>query len=334
MRRIGVLKDVAYGAKIGGGTVAGLNEAGLLQPGAMGVFNPSKGTLLVAAGTNAAAALGDAKSVVLAFGRASGETPLLVTVPRNVKDLQVTTGRAFTKPVITIGGVNAATGLLFDNTGDVSVKIIETTYSSAFALPSMHADVYKTAAKTPEAVVDEVVAKLNASTSFGGVTATKVKDGGSQYFGITITPKVEGVSIEVGIDGMWQGASNVLTTQPVYGVGSGKQILEAEKGFSVEEGNGNYIDYAGDFFKGTFLADLSATYDQVVIESDAWHLGATTKRHVMQNTLIIAQENDATFDIDAIVAVLAFVFPTYASTTTGQEIANDDGTDNDGTAGN
>jgi hypothetical protein len=334
MRRIGVLKDVAYGAKIGGGTVAGLNEAGLLQPGAMAIFNPFKGTLLTIDGLNTVAALADAKDVVVAFGRASGEAPLLVTTPRRINNLNVVNGRAFVKPVITLGGITAPTSFLFENTGDVSVKVIETTFTSNFGIPSIHADEYKTAGMTAEALVDKIVAKLNAGTSFGGVTATKIKDGGSSFFGITITPNDTDVQIEVAIDGMWSGALNVQTTNPVYGIGAGAQILEMEKGFSVEEGNGNYIDYTNEFFKGSFLADLASIYNQITLSFDAYHMGATTKRHVASNDLIIAQENDATLTSVAIVALLALVYPTYASVTTGQEIANDDGTDNDGVSGN
>lgn len=330
MNRIGVLKDVAYGAKIGGGTVASLEEVGLLQPGAMAIFNPSTGVLLAALLGNAVAALGDTKEVVMAFGRT--ESPLLVTVPRKLKDLNRVDARSFVKPVITIGGITSSSSLAFENTGDVNVKVADTTYSSRFGIPSMNATVYKTASMTPENVVDAVVAKLNASTAFGGVTATKIKDGGSQYFGITITPKKDDVQIEVAVGEMWQGAANSQTTDPVYGIGAGADIRQVELDCSVEEGNGQYIEYGTEHFSASLEAVETAKYDVITFIYDAYHMGATTKRHVSTNNLMIAAVNGAaTFDADDVVTILDAVFPTAYSGTSAAELGAGDGGDSDGT---
>jgi len=332
MNKIGILKDVAYGAKQGGGTVAA-GEWGLLAQGAIGIFNPSKGTFLLGDVTNAAAALGDSKNVRIAVGRAGNKVSIF-DVPRNLRDLNRVNSRAFTKPVITVGGITAPLTLAFENTGDISVKVLDTTYSSRFGIPAIHADVYKTAGMTSEQAVDAIVAKLNAHTAFGGVTATKVKDGTSTYFGITITPKLEDVQIEVALDGMWAGASIVQTTAPVYGIGAASAIAVMEKEMNIEEGDGNYIEYGAEHFSAPSEV-VAARYDVTTLLYDAFHSGPVNKRHVSSNSLVLATVNGAsTFNADGLATILAAVFPNYASTTAGQEIGAGSGTDNDGTSGN
>lgn len=328
MKRIGVLKDVAYGLKSGGGTTADLSEAELLAPGAMGIYNPSTGVLLAANVANAATALADAKEVVIAFGRT--DSTLLVTVPRQVADINRVNGRAYVNNVITVGSAtDNGNELPFDTTGTVSVKVYDVTHSSRFGIPSIRANVYKTAGKTTAQVVTEVVAQLNAATNFGGVTAAVLNGDG----GFTVTAKKAGVQIEVAVSEMWEGAYVAQTTPPVYGIGAGVDIAKIEKECNVHgEGDGNYIEFGADFFSGTLETDQDDIYDVFTIIYDAYHQGATTKRHVMQRELLIAlPDGAATFTPAALITLLAAVFPTYASATTGQELAADTGGEHDGT---
>lgn len=326
MNRIGVLKDVAYGLKTGGGTVANLGEAGLLAPGSIAIFGKG-GVLLASDGANVVAAFGDVKNATIAVGRTRGA--LILEVPRSVKDINRVNSRAFTKPIITVGGTTASLSLSFENTGDAIVKVYDVTNTSKFSIPTIAASVYKTANQTPEEVVDALVVKLNAGTAFGGVIAAKVVSGA--YLGITLTPTVAGVQIAAALDGMFANDSIVQTTNPVYGIGAGADILQLEKDFSTEEGNGNYTEYAADFFSGVFEALSSARYDAITILYDAFHSGPTTRRHVSSNRLILATVNGAaTMTAAALIAILTFVFPTATSATSGVEIGGDTGGDFDG----
>jgi hypothetical protein len=330
MNRVAVLKDVAYGAKVGGGTIAGMAEVDLLVNGSMAVFNIN-GELLVAAGTNAAAVFGDKKEAYIAFGR--NETPLIVNVPRQVNYINLVNKRNAVAPIITIGGTTAALGLPLENEGDAVIKVFESTHSDRFGIPSIRASVYKKANMTTDQMFAKLVATLNASTQFGGVTATLI--GASPNYGITITPKNPKVSISVALSGMFEGGSIVNTTPAVYPFGDGQAIAQMEYESSVEEGNQGFIERAEAWFKGTLQTDVTAQYNVVTIGYGADHQGPTTKRNVMDKTLSIASvDGAATLDADNVLAILAFVFPNYASATVGQELANDDGTENDGIAGN
>lgn len=322
MNRIGVLKDVAYGLKSGGGTVADLGEAGELAPGAWALFNPA-GTLLPSALTGADGILSDHKHVVLAFGRADGS--LIVNVPRILKDLNRKNAVAAVNPIVTVGGITAADSVSFENEGEITVKVYDTTFSSRFGIPSVRASVYKTPNMTAEEAVDAVVAKLNAATSPFSVTAAKVKDGTDTYFGITITPD-DYRQIEVATDGMWANDKIEQTTNATYGFGTYEQVLQMEKDFSVEEGNGNYTEFGQDFWKGSYEAVSGTDYDLITLLYDAYHSGPVTKRHVSSNRLVIAPVNGgSTTDADAVMTILAAVFPTAFSETEGVETAEDAG---------
>jgi len=320
MNRIGVLKDVAYGLKAGGGTVADLGEAGQLAAGAWAIFNPA-GTLLPAALTGADGILSDHKHVVMAFGRA--DEALIVNVPRVVKDITRKNAVAAVNPIVTIGGTTAADSLSFENEGDITVKVYDTTFSSRFGIPSIRASVYKTANMTAEQAVDAVVAKLNAASA--PFTVTAAKTGADPNFGITITPD-DYRQIEVALDGMWANDKIAQTTDATYGFGTPAQVLQMEKDFSVEEGNGNYTEFGSDFFKGTWETDSAETYDLITIISDAYHNGPVTKRHVSTNRLVMAAVNGgSTTNAAGIMTILQAVFPTAYSATEGVETAEDAG---------
>ncbi|MAT89604.1 MAG: hypothetical protein CMC35_02835 [Flavobacteriaceae bacterium] len=328
MNRVGVLKDVAYGLKAGGGTVASINEAADLAAGAMAVFGEN-GVLLAADGSNAAAAMGDSKEVIIAFGRTN--TPLLVNVPRNVKYVNLMNYRAAVKPTIVIGGQTADTGLPFDNEGEASIKVVDNTHTSRYGLPAIKASVYKTPSMTIGQLITKLVNKLNADTTLGGVTAVAANTG--DYYQISITPK-ENIAINVALSGMFMSGKIEQTVDAVYPMGTGSQIKELEFEASVEMGNQAYTEHTTDWYKDVLETNTAANYDVITIGYDAWHQGPTTKRHVMAKALQIAAVNGATVDADAIMAILANVFPNYASETEGQEIVADDGTELDGVAGN
>lgn len=327
MNRLYVLKDVAYGAKVGGGVVATTKDLPNLTQGALAIFN-DKGAILTVAG--AAAALADSKSVQLAVGRAE-DSQLIVVNRKAVNDINLGSYRAFTKPVIKVGGSGFAISL--SGTGEVVVKISDVSFNSNTNIATQNVSVWKNAGDTTAVVLAKVVEKLNAGTL---VTAAVV----DTNTGFTVTPKDNGVVIEVSVGGLIEGSKIATTTPMVYGQGLGADVLQMEKDASVEEGNGNYIDYTSEFYKRPMEVSASVNYDLITLAWDGTHASPSHTKTVMHNTLSIACVNGVTpsttlnQDTANMMALLALIFPTAYSGASAAETATDDGTDNDGVAGN
>lgn len=324
MNRICVLKDVAYAAKVGGGTIASAKEINLLAPGALAFFT-DKGVLLTAA--NAAATVPDVKEVMVASGR-SADNQLIGQVPRKLSNINVGTYRAFTKPVLTLGALSIGAS----DEGEISVRVSDTSYTSKYNIRTASGSVYKKASTSISDAVDAVVAKLNATGSF--IVATKT--GTTPNFSITVTPKETGVTIGASLSGLIEGDSIATTTAMVHGVGTGADVLQLEKDFSVEEGNGNYIEYSADWYKRAMEADASANYDLITFLWEGVHSSPTSSHNVMKNRIIIATINGAANGqlTATLMTLIALIFGNVYAAATGAETATDDGTEQDGVSGN
>lgn len=323
MNRLYVLKDVAYGAKVGGGVVATTKDLPSLTQGALAIFN-DKGAILTVAG--AAAALADSKNVQLAVGRAE-DSQLIVVSRKAINDINLGNYRAFVKPIIKV------TPVATSGEGELVVKVSDTSFNSNTNIASINVSVWKKTGETHVQAIAKLVAKLNATTLVTAATA----DAGANF---TITPKETGVVIEVSVGGLIEGALIATTTPMVYGQGLGADVLQMEKDASVEEGNGNYIDYTSEFYKRPMEASASANYDLITLSWNGVHSSPSTTKVVMHNTLSIACVDGVTpnttlkQDTANMMALLALIFPTAYSGASAAETATDDGTDNDGVSGN
>lgn len=328
MNRLCVLKDVAYAAKVGGGVIASIKEVNLLAPGALAFFNP-KGTLLTVA--NAAVNVADVKEVTIASGRAL-DNQIINQVPRKLNDVNLGVYRAFTKPVITLGVLSIGAS----DEGEISIRVSDTSYTSKYNIRTVSGSYYKKATTSISSAVDAVVAKLNNPESF--VVATKT--GTTPNFSITLTPKENGVTISAALSGLVEGDPVAITTPMIYGIGEGTDILQTEKDFSVEEGNGNYIDYTSEWYKRNMEANASANYDVITLLWEGTHTSPTRTHNVMRNRVVIATLTNATANAalgqdDAnLMALIALIFGNAYTATAGVEIGTDDGTDQDGISGN
>lgn len=338
MNRVHVLKDVAYAAKVGGGAIAGYDDVNLLEPGAIAFFNEQGGLVDL---TASAADIADSKFFTAVVGRAD-DTSVVTMIPRKgVKDVNVVNYRAATKVVHTIGGITAQLSVPFTTEGEVSIKVDDVTFSSKGQFPSVRASAYKKATTTNEEFVDSLVAKLNAAEP-EFIVATKVKDGTDTYFGIEITPINDDIFLDVSVTDMWESASNTITTAAVHSIGKGSDILQMEKDFSTEEGNGNYIDYTTEHYKRGFEVDASAGYDVVTVLWEGTHSSPTRSHNVMINRLAIACLESASADTPPasnqtageILALLDIIIGAAYDTDSGAETVDDDGTELDGVSGN
>lgn len=332
MNRVFVLKDVAYGAKVGGGVITGANELDELVVGAFAILN-EKGAI-VPAGILAVTdpVLLDSKTVQIAHNRA-GTVQIVNLVPRkDLKALHRVNYRAAVKPVITLGGTSAALALTFTSVGEANIQIKDTSYSNSGNFGFKNVSVYKKSYMTNEETVDALVAKLNAEVTF--ITAAKV-GGGTANMGITVTPKEDNVSIGASLSGMFEGNSIATTTAMVQSIGSYADILAMEKDASTEQGNSNFIDYTNEHYSQPFGADSTKNYDAITLHWEGTHATATNTKNVMFNNLTLAVESGAaTLTTTAIMAILNPIFTAVFSTTSGAEGAADDGTDLDGVSGN
>lgn len=319
MNRVCVLKDVAYAAKIGGGTIAGIEEVNQLLPGAIAFFN-EQGVLLVntAGSVNA---LPDTKEFSIGVGRSEGYQ-LITNIPRTrIKDVESQVYVAFTKPVITIGG--AGNPLTFTNNEEAYVNVYDDSFTTTVAIRSKRSNKYKTASESDDAFLDRVIAGLNNNNPNGDpsfITATKIA---GPNFGITVTPKEDGVFIKAAIGGSFEGGS-ISTANGVYGLGGGAQVLEMEKDASVEEGNSNFINYTDLWYKRAFEADPSVNYDITTVSYEGQHSSPSATKNVMHNNISIAFVNGAAttaYNGDVQVILSALVGEAYTSDE-GAEIGN------------
>jgi hypothetical protein len=329
MNRLYVLKNVAYGAKQGG-VVADINEIDQLLPGAVAFFN-EKGVLLTVA--NAAANIGDTKTFIAAVGRAddgSGVDNLQVVSlnRRGINDINRVNYRAYVRPVQTVSALPFAAG----DTGELYVKVQNVSFTSRNLTAQKAASYTKSATDSIEDAVDGIVAALNLDNRL--FTAAKV---GTNTF--TITPKQDDISLDITLGGILDGSTIATTTAPVYGVGVGRDVRVMEGDFSIEGGNGNYIDYTPEWYSRELEATIAGTYDMITLTWTGQHSSPTGRRPVMHNRLIITPLSTATAgaanqNTANILGILALIIPNAYSGTTNAETGTDDGTDHDGVAGN
>lgn len=330
MNKILITKDLAYGAKIGGGTIASAKEINLLSPGALAFFREDGSIILVA---DFATTLADTKTVTMAAGRTNAPN-VVSMIPRiGVNNINRQNYKAAVRPIITVGGATAPLALPFADSGDASVRVFDSSYSSRFNTGVANASEYKRVGETNEAFLDRLIVKLNANTSLP-VTVTKV-GGGTANLGFTVTPKEDNITIEVAVSGMFDYASVVKTTNGNFSVNSGADILQIEKDFSSEEGNGNYIEYTQEWYSRNMEASVSTNYDVINLTWEGMHNTPTSSHSVMHNRVALAFDTAAvTFGANAVLPVLATIFTAVYTAASGAEAAADDGLENDGIAGN
>ena len=174
------------------------------------------------------------------------------------------------------------------------------------------------------------------ATTSAATLATTIQGVAGTDFGVTIVPKDDGVAIEVSIGGLIEGDPITMTTESIYGIGGGAEVLAMEQDFSVEEGNGNYIEYTAEWYKRSMEALSATNYDVISVLWGGLHQTPSQVKAVMHNRVVVACVNAAGSGQAAsdIMAILAVVFGNAYTVASGYETATDDGTDNDGVAGN
>ena len=281
MKKVLIVKDTAYAAKIGGGTVGNaFVDGNALIDGAI-AFYTEDGRLLTAAGAAAVlAAQPDTKQVYANVGRGN-----LNIMPDNsgmidrFENINVVY-RAYVAPVahvIQVGGNAAGTlGNLnppssVEQGDEIILRIVDNrTGTIPPEVNTSYSYVLK-AGETISAGIDKLVAKVNADAN-SAVTLAAIVDTGVNV-GILVTCKTAGVRIDVAVDGVIQNAtiySNAEASSdsilPVLGNGTYEQVAELERLAMTESGRENFRYLQEAYYSRLAKADSTKTYSIFVIQ--------------------------------------------------------------------
>lgn len=320
MNRLFVLKDVAYATNKTGGTISSINEIDQLAQGALAVFT-DRGTLIDITSSSAIlTATNDVKVLQMVVGRA--EDSQVIQVPKGlVNDITVASYKAAVKQTTTItissSIENGEGGLLFQ----------DNTFTSRYSTRRKDVSLIKKATQSVQDYVTAIVDSINESNWLEASSA--VATGG---FEITVEVKGETADdfrtiFNVAKDGILADAV-IVSENFEYGQGLGSDVLQLEKDFSVEEGNGNYIEYGTEHYSRSFETVASLNYDIVNILWEGTHSSPTRSHNVMKNRLALASVNGAgDMNLTALQALLQGI-SNKEITETGQDTGEADGTVN------
>jgi len=279
MNQIIIGKNVAYAAKIGGGTIAGITEVNQLAAGAIAVFASESNVLLTAA--NVVASMADKKGVWIAVG--SGDATKGADTTIITKRLGVDYRKqAYVAPVKLVkvigegatnggatppGDLNEPTTLVAGD--EAFIRVTDTT--PGVITTNTHIKRYSYVVRTGDTiaiVVAALVAAINADPDSIVVAADL------SSVGISLTAKNYGVTFAISLDGILINATidepeNPLsTTDSVainYGKGTYAQIAQLESLFSPQQGNTNKVYQPSLWWTKAAKADSAATYDTYTI---------------------------------------------------------------------
>lgn len=278
MKQIFISKQIAYAAKVGGGTISGINEINLLDTGAIACFAEDN-TILSAAGI--AAEIADKKRIYIAVGnQLTNESGSYIStlIPRLGTSYHK---QAYVAPVkqkkfVGYDGTTAGTALNYPTlvAGDTAFIRITRTTTGMRPYPDEieRYEVMVVTGETPASLTAKIVSAINANTSSIVVAA-----GVAVNTGISLETKDAQDTFDVALDGVIQFASMVekgaavegVSVAPNFGQGTYDQVKALEDSLSVSaRGNTNLIEQSALWYKNTSLAVAGLTYNVYTL---TWH---------------------------------------------------------------
>lgn len=304
MKQILVNKSIAYAAKTGGGTIAGINEIGLLDTGAVAVFTANN-VLVTAA--NCATVSVDVKDFYVAVGNqaAGSKTYVSVLIPRMLLDYRK---QAYVAPVKqvsfvgsdgTIGAFNM--GTLVAGT-EAFMRITDTT-PGLRTLGSVYENEVKRystlviTGDTETAIANRLITAINADP-ISIVVAAAV----GATTGISLTSKLFGTTFNVSLDGTLiystrevpEAALPGASVAVKYGEGTDSQISALELTYSTERGNDNQIHIPQYYYSVPSNVVVGATYDTYTFAWNGKRTIGTGGQSTYRYETIVAMPNGAT----------------------------------------
>ena len=294
MREILVTKDLAYAAKVGGGTIAGFSELDVLSPGAIGIFTETGGLVTVTSEQTILESIGTSKYIYIGVGGAQG--PKISQLIPTSKSLVRTSLKAYvagTAQVIQVDDLSANSASLSVNDTEAIVRIKNLGAGTFPPAPAQQVSVRKTAAMTTyENVVDALIAAYNAKYLAADRFATLSKSGSSHAAILVITAPVNQV-LSVSVDGILAGVSVAQTVGATFSQGASAQVLELEKNFSTEKGNTNQTYQSDLWWKYAFVTDPAVNYVCRVLEWQLVHSNPLFSQNSNHHYLVLATPTGA-----------------------------------------
>lgn len=309
MKSIVIGKDsVAYAAKIGGGTIAGVKEVNLLADGAVAVFT-DKGELVTAA--NVATILIDKKGVFYAVGSGSATTGAYVTtvtgrLGANYKKV------AYVAPVkskkyIGYDGTTAGTALNLPTLiagAEAFIKIVDTTKGlrTIGSVYTNEVKSYSYVVKTGDTDTTIVTALVNDINNDPTSVVTAAIVSTSPTLGISLEHKEFGGTFTISLDGILtsatkeepEGATPGVSVAMKYGEGTYAQILAQEEMYSTSRGNTNKVYQPKLWYSVASMGVVGETYDQYNVSWTQYHNREIGSQATTNQEIIIALPNGAT----------------------------------------
>lgn len=318
MKQILISKNIAYAAKVGGGTIAGINEMNLLDTGSIAVFT-DRNELLTAA--NAAATLLDRKKFYVAVGNVANssqsKTYISVPIPRLGTNYIKTAYVAPVKLVKYIGndGTTAGTQLNYPTlvVGDeAQIKITDTTL--AFRSFATDFKRYNTVVKTGDTaalITARLVTAINADPDSIVVAA-----GVASNTGISLTTKDFSTTFDIALDGIIvnatieepEGSNPGVSVAINLGEGSSDQMAALELAYSPERGNTNQLWQPQFWYQNQSLVINGVTYNVYTLTWNGARDTALGRQETYMQEVKVVIPSSGTAPTTAFEAVMAEAF--------------------------
>jgi len=323
MKQILIGRQIAYAAKAGGGTIAGINEINLLDTGAIAVFTDRNELITVA---NAGTILDDRKAVIIAVGNqvnTSSKTMITLPIPRIGTDYSY---KAYTAPVkqvkyIGYDGTTGGTALNYPTLviGDSSfMRITDTTEGLRnYGFDTKRYEVVVKGGDTAATITARMITTINNDPDSIVVAA-----GISSNTGISLTAKNFGETFDMSVSGILSNASLVeaegsitgVAVAPTYGEGTYDSILSLEDLSNIERGDTNRLVQSNKWFSVASLAVAGLTYDMYTMYWSGKRPSALVEQHTYNELVQVALPLGGTTPKTAFETIMAEVFAGTVST--------------------
>ena len=273
MKQILVSKSIAYAAKVGGGTISGINELNLLATGAIAVFTENN-VLLTA--LNVATESPDVKKFYIAVGNQATESKTYVSslIPRMDLDYRKIAYVAPIKLKKFIGYDGTTAGTAF-NMGTIVagteafIRITDTTpglrtMGSVYENEIKRYSTLAVTGDTATTIANRLIVNINNDPD-SIVVASAV----GSTTGIQLLAKEYGTTFAISLDGILINASKVepegaitgVSVAITYGEGTSGQIAALEEAYSPERGNSNKVHLPQLYYKVPSNVEDGETYN-------------------------------------------------------------------------
>lgn len=317
MKQILISKQIAYGAKVGGGTISGIREINLLDTGAIAIFTEKNEFVTT---TNPATTLSDKKKFYIAVGNQVDVNSLSIIsqmIPRRGCNYAKKAYVAPVKQIKYVGydGTTAGTALNYATLvagTSAFLKITDTTLGlRTFATDQKRYEVKVTSADTAATITAKIVTAIN-----NDVDSIVVAVGQSTNTGIKLTAKDFESTFDVSFSGILENATMVeaegsitgVAIAPTFGEGTSDQILALEDLAATERGHTSRIYLDRQLFSASSLVIPGITYDVYTFDWSDYRTSALTEQATYNKLVQVALPLGGTTPKTAFETILVEIF--------------------------